>query len=247
MPISGVSTDWCAPPSGARRDARRRGHQEESRVLVARVVQGVEPAADERVVERADRQAAGRRTAARTGRARPAAGTGCSRRCRARCAARAATSPTSGPRRRPPRGTCRALARRSKMPRRLTHAPRLVETVTSGEVVTIRRRSPPCRAQCRSGSGRSLPGSTSSRLGDRQARGHGDARRARAAGRVALNGTSIEERLRARLRRQVEAGERLPLVRPRRSPGLPVNLHLVAVHQARRGCPCGRRTAGRSP
>ena len=41
---------------GRQRDAGRRRHQDEARVLVAGVVQRIEPARDERIVERADRQ-----------------------------------------------------------------------------------------------------------------------------------------------------------------------------------------------
>src|SRR5581483_3009400 len=38
------------------RDARWRGHHDEARVLVAGVVELIEPARDERVIQRADRQ-----------------------------------------------------------------------------------------------------------------------------------------------------------------------------------------------
>jgi hypothetical protein len=54
MPISGVLMDWCAPPSGAR-SRRGRAARMKARVLVAGVVQRIEAAIDERVVERADR------------------------------------------------------------------------------------------------------------------------------------------------------------------------------------------------
>ena len=56
MPISGVAIDWCAPPSGASVTPGRRRDQQEARILVAGVVQRIEAALDERVVERADRQ-----------------------------------------------------------------------------------------------------------------------------------------------------------------------------------------------
>jgi hypothetical protein len=59
MPISGVWMLWCAPPFGRQRDARRRRDDHEAGVLVAGVVQRIEAARDERVVERADRQQAG--------------------------------------------------------------------------------------------------------------------------------------------------------------------------------------------
>ena len=56
MPISGSAIDWCAPPSRRQRDARRRRHHDEAGVLVAGVVERIEPARDEGIVQRADRQ-----------------------------------------------------------------------------------------------------------------------------------------------------------------------------------------------
>ena len=56
MPISGVPIDWWAPPSGASVMPDGRGDEQEAGVLVAGVVQRIEAAGDERVVERADRQ-----------------------------------------------------------------------------------------------------------------------------------------------------------------------------------------------
>ena len=56
MPISGVPIDWCAPPSGASVMPDGRAGDDEARVLVAGVVQRIEAAADEGIVERADRQ-----------------------------------------------------------------------------------------------------------------------------------------------------------------------------------------------
>ena len=128
---------------GAERDPARRRDQQEARVLVAGVVERIEAAGDERVVERSDREQPRRRTGRRRGRPRRASGTGCSRRCRARyaglccwphhfCAdAIFALAKTSG------------ISLRRNRPRWLTQAPRLVETVTSGEVVTIRSASSP--------------------------------------------------------------------------------------------------------
>ena len=56
MPISGVPIDWCAPPSGASDTPDGVADQEEARILVAGIVERIEAALDERVVERADRQ-----------------------------------------------------------------------------------------------------------------------------------------------------------------------------------------------
>ena len=47
-PISGVAIDWCAPPSGASVTPGRGGDKDETGILVAGVVQGIEPALDER-------------------------------------------------------------------------------------------------------------------------------------------------------------------------------------------------------
>ena len=123
------------------RDAGRRADEQEAGVLIAGVVQRIEAAGDERVVERADRAAAARRTANATGRRRRAAGTGSSRRCRVRYAGRPARSAISAPRARARRGRYRQATVRANRPRRLTQGPRLVETVTSGEVVTMRSPS----------------------------------------------------------------------------------------------------------
>ena len=54
MPTRGVPIDWCAPPSGRERDARGGAGDQEAGVLVAGVVQGIEAAVDERVIDRAD-------------------------------------------------------------------------------------------------------------------------------------------------------------------------------------------------
>ncbi len=67
-------------------------HEQEARVLIAGVVQRVEPALDERVVQGAHRGAAARRRAAPRARAPRASGRGCSRRCPARSAGPGTTS-----------------------------------------------------------------------------------------------------------------------------------------------------------
>ena len=56
MPISGVDHRLMRAALGRQREARRRRHQHEARVLVAGVVQRIEAARDEGIVERADRQ-----------------------------------------------------------------------------------------------------------------------------------------------------------------------------------------------
>ena len=95
------------------------------------------------IVERADREQPRAEQVAGRGPPRPASGKDCFRRCRARCAglcwcadhfcadAIFALAKTS------------AISLRRNRPRWLTQAPRLVETVTSGEVVTIRSASAP--------------------------------------------------------------------------------------------------------
>ena len=56
MPISGVPIDWCAPPSGASVTPEGVADEHEAGILVAGIVQRIEAALDERIVERADRQ-----------------------------------------------------------------------------------------------------------------------------------------------------------------------------------------------
>ena len=55
MPIDGVIVDWCAPPSGASVTPDGVPAKMNLRPDVERVDQRVEAAADERVVDRADR------------------------------------------------------------------------------------------------------------------------------------------------------------------------------------------------
>src|SRR5438067_221900 len=123
---------------GRERNAGRRRRQDEARVLIAGVIERIEPAGDERIVQRADRQ-------------QPRA-----------------VDVVGQPERRMnkfisamPSSMCWPLGENSQLnvdgmrsllkvsasacwansPRRLTHGPRLVETVTSGEVVTMRSAS----------------------------------------------------------------------------------------------------------
>ncbi len=56
MPISGVRDRLMRAAFAGQRDAGRRRHQDEPCILVAGIVQRIEAARDERVVERADRQ-----------------------------------------------------------------------------------------------------------------------------------------------------------------------------------------------
>ena len=90
------------------------------------------------IVERADRQQPRAEQRARQAERRRAAGTGCSRRCRARCAGRRGAIAQSWAETTFSSRNTSSRSRRSKMPRRLTQPPRLVETVTSGDVVTMR-------------------------------------------------------------------------------------------------------------
>ena len=66
---------------GAERDPARRRDEQEARVLVASVIEAIEAAGDERIVERSDREQPRARTGRRRARPRRASGTGCSRRC----------------------------------------------------------------------------------------------------------------------------------------------------------------------
>ena len=124
-----------------------------------------------------------------------------------------------------------ARSARSKMPRRLTQGPRLVDTVTSGEVVTIRRAnslspaamSPSSRpnascVDCRSprGTGR-LAGTGTAAARCRARQGAGERR-------------PIEKRGEP-LSGDVEAGEAVPLRPLRHRHAVPERGHLVEVHQ----------------
>ena len=44
------------PALGPQRDTGRGGHQNEPCILIDRIIQGIEPAGDERIIERADRK-----------------------------------------------------------------------------------------------------------------------------------------------------------------------------------------------
>jgi hypothetical protein len=55
MPMSGVPTDWCAPPSGASVTPDGVPDDHEPGILVAGIVERIEAARDERVIHGADR------------------------------------------------------------------------------------------------------------------------------------------------------------------------------------------------
>ena len=137
MPISGVLMRLVLPALRRQGQAGRRGDQQEPRVLVAGVDQRIEAAVDERIVHRADRQQP------RAGHRRRQPGRAQQQEqvllgdAQLDVLALSATCPSAA--------RCASLASRntslrvcrSKMPRRFTQGPRLVETVTSGLVVTM--------------------------------------------------------------------------------------------------------------
>ena len=87
-------------------DSRRGRHEDEAGVLVERVVERVEAALDERVVDGPDGDEDARRTVDGTGPPRRASGTGCAPRSRARRAAPSARPPSAGTSRPAPSRTC---------------------------------------------------------------------------------------------------------------------------------------------
>ena len=216
---------------GAERDAARRRDEQEARVLVASVVERIEAAGDERVVERADREQPRRRTGRRTS---PAAASIRNRLLSAMpssmcwpllsrahfCAdAIFALAKTS------------AISLRRNSPRWLTQAPRLVETVTSGEVVTIRSaRSPPAFDR----SSRMRPNAAwvdcSSPAGAGRAGTLDRAEAARAL--LAGDAAALEQRLDAGPRIVADAFERLPFLAFAHAHRVAQRGHLGRVHQA---------------
>ena len=147
MPISGVPIDWCAPPSGASVMPDGVPTTMKRAVLVAGVVQRIEAAADEGIIERADGQQPLAEQRVRQPAAPTASGTGSSRRCRARCAGPSGSSPSAAATSARARLNTSSWLAMENRPRRFTHGPRLVDTVTSGDVVTMRSASgPPARA-----------------------------------------------------------------------------------------------------
>jgi hypothetical protein len=55
IPISCAPMDWCAPPSGASVTPEGVPGDDEAGVLVTGIVQRIEAAGDERIIDRADR------------------------------------------------------------------------------------------------------------------------------------------------------------------------------------------------
>ena len=141
-----------------------------------------------------------------------------------------------------------ASASRANSPRRFTQGPRLVETVTSGEAVTMRLRE--------------LVVAAADLVEDRAEAGlrrhhrlHGDGKFVRHR-----DGRRLELAL-GRLARAARGRENLAASVGRRSAGLRTcptrgpaarcwprgTCPSAPASSGRRGCPCGRRTAGRSP
>ena len=145
---------------------------------------------------------------------------------------------------------------RSNTPRRFTHGPRLVETVTSGLVVTMCAASSfssPCRGRSRPGCRRSRPAWTSSAP---PASATGSAAGTGTTGAVSArpSGVSLRRERHALDERAAipPAGASSPSNRSHSWPGADVHagaehLHLLLASSARHGCPCGRRTAAPCP
>ncbi len=139
-------------------------------------------------------------------------------------------------------------ASRANRPRRLTQAPRLVETVTSGEVVTMRAasssfaRADLVQQRAEAGLGRHR------RLGGNRQRVR-EWRAAAPASAACAVRTARSSRKPGSVRcRQGQALELIPFMARRalfsarcgRFPSAPASA-------GRRGCPCARRSAGQSP
>ena len=124
------------------RQARRRSDEQEARILVAGVIERIEAARDEGIVDRADREQPRPERSA----ASPSAASIRNRLLSAMPSSicwPACCPPISAPMGSSPPGTRPPVPARRNRPRWLTQAPRLVETVTSGEVVTMRSASGP--------------------------------------------------------------------------------------------------------
>ena len=137
MPISGSAIDWWAPPSGAKRQARRRRHQNEARVLITGIVERIQAAGDERIVERADGNEPLAVDRVRQAERREQDEQIILGNAELDVLALGGEIPIERRGMRSLRNVS-ASASRANRPRRLTQPPRLVDTVTSGEVVTIR-------------------------------------------------------------------------------------------------------------
>ncbi len=172
-----------------------------------------------------------------------------SRRCRARYAGRWAKTPNCRS-----TGCVRVLkvsasSSRANRPRRLTQGPRLVETVTSGEMVTMRSARSPARARKR------VEQRAEPRLrGDPDRRAPRSAACAGAPSRAGFSPAT--RRSEWHVGREIVAARRLDAPRPRRLPlmrqcrifiALAQGRHLRLGHQTRHGCPYARRTAAPSP
>jgi len=129
---------------------------------------------------------------------------------------------------------------RSKMPRRLTQGPRLVETVTSGEVVTMRSASAVSLAAM---SPKILPKaswSTAGRLGGPAGSTAPLPQGIRAGAGGSRERHAVEE-FAEPLRWYAEAGKRLPLGAVGHRHAAPERGDLVEILSAPRCCPCARQ------
>ena len=152
MPIEGVIVDWCAPPSGARRDPGWRRGKHEPGMHVERVDERVEAATDERVVHRPDRD---QRLAEQLGRQAELA------QPHEQVHLADAELDVLAVRRRLPRQRPRRVIENARLlgantPTRLIQPPRFVETATSGDAVTMRGPSSGRRASAVSASPNAL-------------------------------------------------------------------------------------------
>ncbi len=211
MPISGVLIDWCAPPSGAKAQARWRADQQEARILVTAIVQRIEAAGDERIVDRADRDQPRAEVRRRQARARRASGRSCSPRCPVRCAGRRHARPISAPRDFGGLEHVLQLAA-AEQPAPVDEAAKVGRLVTSGAVVTIRS---PSGSPDFARSIRMRPNAdcvdwwSPSGTGRRAGTGTGSAR---CSGGVAANGAAIDKRLEVSRDIVAKPAERLPFL-----------------------------------
>ena len=141
-----------------------------------------------------------------------------------------------------------AMLSRANRPRRLTQGPRLVETVTSGEVVTMRSASGVfSRASSLSSAPKPNCVDISGWIVTASSVGHRDtAAPSAGAAPPDANGTLSRNALHL-LGLGAQALEQIPLVACADVHRLRGTFPSAPASSARRDCPCGRRSAGRSP
>ncbi len=140
-----------------------------------------------------------------------------------------------------------AISSRANRPRRLTHGPRLVETVTSGEVVTMRSANGSLaardlveqRAEAGLRRGHLLGRHRQARPAPRRSPPCGGGARSAASGTASRNAAAHRDRPTAPRTCPIR-GRGGSAWRRGSSPS-------ASASSGRRDCPCGRRTAGRSP